>query len=102
MPTRQKAPRRAILEERARQHRRIVLLLFAASGIASLIYEVVWSRQLTLIFGATTLAVSTVLTTFMFGLGLESFLAGRAGNPLRSEQVLSLPRAAESAQPFLG
>lgn len=83
---------RAALERRARQFPRIVLLLFTASGIASLIYEVVWSRQLTLIFGATTLAVSTVLTTFMFGLGLGSYLAGRttdrARHPLRMYALL--------------
>jgi spermidine synthase len=92
MPPRKKALRRATIEQGARQRSRIVLLLFAASGIAGLIYEVVWSRQLTLIFGATTLAVSTVLTTFMFGLGLGSFLASRrmdrGGNPLRTYAVL--------------
>jgi len=77
MPTRPKPVQRSVLEEHARQRRRIVLALFTASGMAGLTYEVVWSRQLTLVFGATTLAVSTVLTTFMFGLGLGSFLAGR-------------------------
>lgn len=92
MPNPHKPLRRAALEQRARRFPRLVLLLFTASGIAGLIYEVVWSRQLTLIFGATTLAVSTVLTTFMFGLGLGSFLAGRAidrgGHPLRMYAVL--------------
>jgi spermidine synthase len=92
MPTRPKSVQRSVLEEHARQRRRIALALFTASGVAGLTYEVVWSRQLTLIFGATTLAVSTVLTTFMFGLGLGSFLArhrtDRAGNPLRLYAVL--------------
>lgn len=87
MPSRSRAQRRETIELRAQKQRPIALLLFTASGIAGLIYEVVWSRQLTLIFGATTLAVSTVLTTFMFGLGLGSFLAGRrmdrGANPLR-------------------
>lgn len=92
MPAHHKSPRRTVREERVRRQRRIVLALFTASGVAGLTYEVVWSRQLTLIFGATTLAVSTVLTTFMFGLGLGSFLAGRganrASNPLRLYAVL--------------
>ena len=34
--------------------------------------------MLTLVFGSTTLAVSTVLTAFMGGLGLGSYLAGRS------------------------
>ena len=87
MPSQAKPQRRTTIELRARRQRYIALLLFTASGIAGLTYEVVWSRQLTLIFGTTTLAVSTVLTTFMFGLGLGSFLAGRrmnlGANPLR-------------------
>lgn len=87
-----KSPRRATLEHRARAHRRIALLLFTASGAAGLVYEVVWSRQLTLVFGATTLAVSTVLTTFMFGMGAGSLLASRAidrsGTPWRIYALL--------------
>ncbi len=87
-----KPPRRTTLEHRARQHRRIALLLFTASGVAGLVYEVVWSRQLTLVFGATTLAVSTVLTTFMFGMGAGSLLAARAadrsGDPWRIYALL--------------
>lgn len=57
---------------------RIALLaLFFCSGISGLIYEVVWTRQLTVILGNTVYAVSTVLTVFMAGLALGSFLGGR-------------------------
>ncbi|MGC8833103.1 MAG: fused MFS/spermidine synthase [Armatimonadota bacterium] len=65
----------------------LLLACFFFSGAAGLIYEVVWARSLVLIFGATVLAVSTVLATFMGGLALGSFVLGRYGDrhpsPLR-------------------
>jgi spermidine synthase len=54
-----------------------VLGLFFLSGATSLVYEVLWTRRLSLTFGHTVMAVSTVLTVFMTGLALGSFLAGR-------------------------
>jgi len=56
----------------------VVLVLFFLSGAAGLVYEVLWTRQLSLVFGVTTCAVSTVLATFMGGLALGSWLIGRA------------------------
>ena len=55
----------------------IVWLIFIFSGASGLIYEVIWMRQLTLIFGSTVFATSTVLTAFMAGLALGSFYFGR-------------------------
>jgi len=57
--------------------RPIVLLCFFFSGFSGLLYEVLWLRMLILIFGSTTLAVSTVLTSFMGGLALGSYIFGR-------------------------
>ncbi|MBI5582338.1 MAG: fused MFS/spermidine synthase [Deltaproteobacteria bacterium] len=57
--------------------RPIVLLCFFFSGFSGLLYEVLWLRMLILIFGSTTLAISTVLTAFMGGLALGSFIFGR-------------------------
>lgn len=53
-----------------------LMCLFVASGATGLIYEILWARMLGLTFGATTLAVSTVLAAFMGGLALGSALAG--------------------------
>ena len=39
-----------------------------ASGMATLVYELVWFRYLTLVFGATLYALSAVLCAFMLGL----------------------------------
>ena len=57
--------------------RPIVLMCFFLSGFSGLLYEVLWLRMLILIFGSTTLAVSTVLTSFMGGLALGSYIFGR-------------------------
>jgi len=74
--------------------RATLALLFLLSGAAGLIYQVVWTRYLTLLFGSTTLAVSTVVTSFMAGLGLGSFLFGRyadrTGKGLRLYAILEV------------
>src|SRR5215467_12883737 len=68
--------------------RAILLACFFLSGSSGLILEMLWTRKLGLVFGSTTLAISTVLATFMGGLGLGSFLAGRYAdrikNPVRA------------------
>ena len=56
--------------------RRAVFALFFLSGIASLIYQVLWLRRLSVIFGVTVYAASTVLAAFMAGLAIGSLLAG--------------------------
>ncbi len=66
------------------RHPRLVLAIFILSGAAGLMYEVVWSRQLVLVFGNTTQAVSTILTGFFGGLAIGSFLGGRLADRVRS------------------
>ncbi|MDA8156385.1 MAG: fused MFS/spermidine synthase [Actinomycetota bacterium] len=64
-----------------------VYLIFAVSGASALIYQVIWTRWLGLVFGNTTLSVSIVLGSFMLGLALGSWIAGRLmhsiENPMR-------------------
>src|ERR1700757_2763818 len=57
--------------------------LFFASGAAGLIYEIVWTRLLIYVFGSGLYAVTAVLSAFMAGLALGSFLLGRASDRLR-------------------
>ena len=70
----------------------LVLLLFFVSGACSLIYEVVWTRMLVLVFGTSVWAVSTVLGAFMGGLAMGAFGFGRwidrRRNPLRIYALL--------------
>jgi spermidine synthase len=56
----------------------LVLVLFFVSGAAGLVYEVTWARSLGLVFGASHLAVTTVLAVYMGGQALGSALFGRA------------------------
>lgn len=57
--------------------RTLVLFGLALSGAAALIYEVVWTRALSLTLGSTTYALSTMLAAFMAGLSLGGYLGGR-------------------------
>lgn len=54
-----------------------LLLAFGLSGMASLTYEVVWTRLMILVFGTTVYAISTILTAFIAGLALGSYYVGR-------------------------
>jgi spermidine synthase len=62
---------------------RLLVGLFLASGATSLVYEVLWARQLHLIFGTSQLAISTVLAAFMAGLAAGGFAAARFGARVR-------------------
>ncbi len=55
----------------------LIYLIFFLSGAAALIYEVLWVRYLSLIFGGSHLAVTTVLSVFMGGLALGSYKIGK-------------------------
>jgi spermidine synthase len=55
-----------------------MLLLFFLSGMAGLVYQIVWTRLLVLVFGNTLLATSTVVTAYMAGLAAGSYALGRA------------------------
>jgi spermidine synthase len=52
-------------------------LFFCVSGLCGILYELIWLRLAMAQFGVTTPMVSIVLSTFMGGLGLGSWIAGR-------------------------
>src|ERR671910_1769219 len=56
--------------------RRLLLFFYALSGCAALVYEIVWTRLLTLYLGHTVAAVSTVLAAFLGGLGIGALVGG--------------------------
>ncbi len=78
--------------QRARTRALISFLVFFASGMAGLVYQVVWSRMLTLVIGVSIYAITAVVCSFMAGLALGSYLIGRWGDrwrdPLRVYGVL--------------
>lgn len=73
---------------------RLVIGVFIASGAAGLIYQVVWSSQLVVVFGNTTEAVGTIITAFMAGLGFGGLAGGliapRLARPLRVYGITEL------------
>ncbi len=62
----------------------LIYLLFFLSGAAGLIYQLIWVRKLVLIFGNTTFATSSILTAFMGGLALGSYLIGKYADRIKS------------------
>jgi spermidine synthase len=60
----------------ARQITAAICLCFFLTGSTGLIYEVLWTRMLGLVFGHTVFAITTVLAAFMAGLGLGSLVFG--------------------------
>jgi spermidine synthase len=71
-----------------------IYLLFFLSGAAALVYQIVWVRSLALVFGGSHLAVTAVLSTFMAGLAIGSYVVGRRvdriDRPLRLYALLEL------------
>jgi spermidine synthase len=70
-------------------------LIFAASGAAALIYEVTWTRLLTLQVGHGVAAASTVLAAFMGGLAIGSAWGGRYASGVESARALRVYAALE-------
>jgi len=61
-----------------------LFICFFLSGSAALLYEVVWMRMLTQIFGSSAYAIATLLAAFMAGLALGSYIFGRLANSARN------------------
>ena len=55
----------------------LISVCFFLSGLAGLIYEVVWARQLSLFLGITSYAHTAVITAYMAGLAAGSLYFGR-------------------------
>ncbi|MBP8644578.1 MAG: fused MFS/spermidine synthase [Syntrophobacteraceae bacterium] len=72
----------------------LILAIFFCSGLCGLMYEVVWTRLLVLVFGSTTYAVATVLAVFMLGLSVGSYvfgtIAARFSHPQRAYGLVEI------------
>lgn len=60
-----------------------ILASFFVSGLAGLLYQVVWTRYLALFLGSTSYAVVAVLVAFMGGLAAGNALLGTRADSLR-------------------
>lgn len=59
-------------------------LAFFLSGASSLIFQSIWGRMLAKVFGASSIAISTVVTIFMAGLGIGAFVAGKYADKIKN------------------
>jgi spermidine synthase len=64
-----------------------VYVTIALSGFAALSAEVVWTRLLSLLFGATVYTFSLVLAAFLFGLGIGSSLGAAIARATRRPRI---------------
>lgn len=70
------------------RQKKLLLPIFFLSGFAALVYEVIWARMLSLVFGSTVEAVSAVVAAFMAGLALGSYFMGKWVD--RRDDILSI------------
>jgi spermidine synthase len=66
----------------------VVLGCFFFSGLASLVYQILWQRMIDKVVGSAPFAVAIVLSVFMGGLALGSWLAGRYIDRIASRRRL--------------
>ncbi len=89
---------------RVRQRALLAILVFL-SGAASLVYEVLWLKELGLLFGSTAYAAATTLAVFFLGLAVGGAVFGRLSprlrSPLRTYAWLELGIAASAVAYFL-
>ena len=77
------------------------LVAYTCSGLAGLIYQVSWTRLLTLTLGHTTAAASTVVAAFMGGLALGAFAGGRVAKGLSPTAAIRMYAALEASVALL-
>ena len=68
----------------------LFLIAYTCSGLAGLVYEVTWTRLLTLYIGHTTAAASAVVAAFLGGLALGAAGGGRIAATLTPRRCLQL------------
>jgi spermidine synthase len=66
---------------------RLVYVAIALSGLTALGAEVVWTRLLSLLFGATTYTFSLILAVFLLGLGIGSSIGAATARRYANSRV---------------
>jgi len=61
--------------------------IFFVSGCAGLVYEVMWTRSFSLVFGSSTRAASVVLAAFFLGMAVGNWTGGRFAATTRAEAL---------------
>jgi predicted membrane-bound spermidine synthase len=72
-------------------HQRVLTILsivFFFSGFASLIYQVVWQRLLTLHYGVGSISITLIVGVYMAGLGIGSWVGGILAERVKQRVML--------------
>ncbi|NOT31258.1 MAG: fused MFS/spermidine synthase [Planctomycetes bacterium] len=77
-------------------------VFFLVSGFCGLVYEIVWLRLAMASFGVTTPLVATVLSVFMAGLAVGSFVGGRLARRLAGDGGARALRLYSLAEVIIG
>ena len=78
---------RSTTEPARAENARTVYVTIALSGLTALAAEVIWTRNLSLLFGATTYTFSQILAVFLVGLGLGSSVGSALARRLARPRV---------------
>ncbi len=66
----------------------VVLFLFLLSGVCGLVYEVAWSKYLSLFIGSSAYSHMIVLATYMGGLAIGAFAVGKYSDKVKNRLKL--------------
>jgi len=78
------------------------LLIYFASGFSALLYQVIWQRMLAIFSGADVFAATTIVASFMAGLGFGSFAGGVLADRIGVRRQIALFALAECLTGVLG
>ncbi len=92
----------ADLETLGRGRARLLLVGFAISGFAALVYQLAWIRVLHLVIGSSVYAFSATLTLFLTGLALGSLAWNRLAGRRRFVSVSGRFREAAVLEALVG
>ncbi|MDD5541620.1 MAG: fused MFS/spermidine synthase [Acidobacteriia bacterium] len=67
---------------------RVLLAAFLVSGFVSLLYEIAWTRELTLVIGSSVYAFALILSVYLSGIALGSLLFSRIFEKRRIDVAL--------------
>jgi spermidine synthase len=67
---------------------RLLAFVFFTSGLASLAYQVAWQRILTIPLGVGALSTTLIVSVYMLGLGIGSFIGSRIADRCRTPYLL--------------
>lgn len=91
------ARRSSVSRSQVRENNALPALLLLFSGVAALIFQILWIKQLTLVVGVEVHAIATGVGAFFAGLGLGSLVWGRIADrtdrPFRLYAVIEIVAA---------